>query len=115
MEGTSGISGNAYDPDQTMHERHGTMVVLASEHAAGILRELVESACRGEPVMDSTGELRAVLIGEDEYRSLIETLYLLQDPDMASDLERTRRTSTDLMTVWNCPESDIDDSASSDY
>lgn len=63
------------------------MRIDASGQLNKSLQELVEAACRGEPVMISTGEHRAVLMSEDEYRSQIETLHLLQDPEMASDLK----------------------------
>ena len=43
-------------------------------------------------------------MSEEEYSSLMETLHLLSDPDMAADLCRTRRTPLSGMEVWECPD-----------
>lgn len=80
--------------------------MLTAEQAAKNISGLVGSVCEGEPVVITSGGHKAVLIGEDDYRGLIETLNLLQDPEMAADLDRTRRTPVSEMEVWEGPESD---------
>ena len=41
-----------------------------------------------------------MLISEDDYNSLMETLHLLSNPDMVADLDRTRGTPLSEMEVW---------------
>ena len=43
-------------------------------------------------------------MSEEGYNSLMETLHLLSDLDMAADLYRTRRTPLSEMEVWDCPD-----------
>lgn len=85
------------DPDTLEKSR---MKVLTAVQAAEDLPGLIGSVCEGEPVVITSSDHRAVLIAEDEYRGLIETLYLLQDPDMVSDLNRTRKTQISKMKTW---------------
>ena len=37
----------------------------------------------------------------EEYDSLIETIYLLSDPDMAKDIEDAKKTSAEDMVTWH--------------
>ena len=43
-------------------------------------------------------------MSEEGYNSLMETLHLLSDSDMAADLYRTRRTPLSEMEVWDCQD-----------
>lgn len=54
------------------------------------LMDLVES---GETITIVSGRHRAVLMSASEHSGLMETLHLLSDPTMASDLVRARGTS----------------------
>ena len=58
----------------------------------------------GERITITSKNRNAVLMSEEEYDSLVETLHLLSDPDMAADLGRTRRTPLSEMEVWDCPD-----------
>ena len=56
------------------------------------LFNLVNDVQNGEKVTITSKNCNAVLMSEDDYNSIIETLYLLSDPEMASDLEKSRNT-----------------------
>ena len=60
----------------------------------------------GEHITITSKNTSAVLLSKDEYNSLIETLYLLSDPNMVSDLDRTRNTPLLEMEVWNCQDTE---------
>ena len=72
----------------------------ASDDLEGLL-ELVEG---GETITIVSGEHRAVLMSASEYSGLMETLHLLSDPTMASDLIGARSTPVSEMTVWHPDE-----------
>lgn len=64
------------------------------------LTDLVNSVQNGAKVTITSMDCNAVLMSEEEYDSLVETLHLLSDPGMAADLDRTRRTPVSEMEVW---------------
>ena len=72
----------------------------ASDDLEGLL-ELVEG---GETITIVSGEHRAVLMSASEYSGLMETLHLLSDPTLASDLIGARSTPVSEMTVWHLDE-----------
>ena len=72
----------------------------ASDDLEGLL-ELVE---RGETITIVSGRHRAVLMSASEHSGLMETLHLLSDPTMASDLIGARSTPVSEMTVWHPDE-----------
>lgn len=72
--------------------------------ASDDLENLIELADRGETITIVSGRHRAVLISESEHSGLMETLHLLSDPTMASDLIRARSTPVSEMTIWHPDE-----------
>ena len=56
----------------------------------------------GEKITITSGNCNAVLMSEGEYNSLLETLYLLSDPDMAADLDRTPPVRDGGLEVPGC-------------
>lgn len=80
------------------------MAVVNVTQARNDLFNLVTSVQNGEKVTITSKNCNAVLMSEEEYNSLMETLYLLSDPTMAEDLDRTRRTPVSEMEVWRCPD-----------
>lgn len=80
------------------------MAVVNVTQACNDLFNMVNRVQDGERITIMSRNCNAVLMSEEEYNSLMETLYLLSDPDMAADLDRTRRTPVSEMEVWKCPD-----------
>ncbi len=80
------------------------MAVVNVTQARNDLFNMVNRVQNGERITITSRNCNAVLMSEEEYNSLMETLHLLSDPDMAADLDRTRRTPVSEMEVWKCPD-----------
>ena len=80
------------------------MAVINVTQARNDLFNMVNRVQDGEKITITSRNCNAVLMSEEEYNSLMETLYLLSDPDMAADLDRTRRTPVSEMEVWECQD-----------
>lgn len=65
------------------------------------LQLLVASVQHGEPVRLSSPVGHAVVLSETDYRSLTETLALLSDPEMASDIAAARITPVNELIEWS--------------
>ena len=74
------------------------------KEASDDLEKLIDLVGRGETITIVSGKHRAVLMSAFEYSGLMETLHLLSDPTMASDLIRARGTPVSEMTVWHPDE-----------
>ena len=74
------------------------------KEASDDLEELMDLAGRGETFEIVAGGRRAVLMSASEHSGIMETLHLLSDPTMASDLIRARGTPVSEMTVWHPDE-----------
>mgnify|MGYP001783528187 FL=1 len=83
---------------------NGHMAVVNVTQACNELPDMVDRVQDGERITITSKNRNAVLMSEEEYNSLMETLHLLSDPDMAADLYRTRRTPLSEMEVWDCPD-----------
>lgn len=80
------------------------MAVVNVTQARNDLPDMVDRVQDGERITITSKNCNAVLMSEEEYDSLMETLHLLSDPDMAADLYRTRGTPLSEMEVWDCPD-----------
>ena len=78
------------------------MAVVNVTQACNELPDMVDRVQDGGRITITSKNCNAVLIRKEEYNSLMETLHLLSDPDMAADLDRTRRTPLSEMEVWDC-------------
>ena len=78
---------------------HG-MAVVDVDQARNDFAEMVDRVQDGKRITIMSNNCNAVLISEDDHNSLVETLHLLSDPDMAADLDRTRGTPLSEMEVW---------------
>ena len=74
------------------------------KEASDDLENLIGLADRGETITIISGKHRAVLMSASEHSGLMETLHLLSDPTMASDLIGARGTPVSEMTVWHPDE-----------
>lgn len=80
------------------------MTVINVTQARNDLFNIVNRVQDGEKVIITSKNCNAVLMSEEEYNSLMETLYLLSDPDMAADLEHSRKAPLSEMEVWKCQD-----------
>ena len=83
------------------------MAVVNVTQARNDLPDMADRVRDGERITITSKNRNAVLMSEREYNSLMETLHLLSDPDMAAGLcrtRRTRRTPLSGMEVWECPD-----------
>ena len=76
------------------------MAVVDVDRARNDLSEMIDRVQDDERITITSRNCNAVLMSEEDYNSLLETLYLLSDPDMAADLDRTRGTPLSEMEVW---------------
>lgn len=83
---------------------NGHMAVVNVTQACNELPDMVDRVQDGERITITSKNRNAILMSEEEYDSLMQTLHLPSDPDMAADLYRTRRTPLSEMEVWDCPE-----------
>ena len=74
------------------------------KEASDDLENLIGLADRGETITIIWGKHRAVVMSAPEHSGLMETLHLLSDPTMASDLIGARGTPVSEMTVWHPDE-----------
>lgn len=77
------------------------MAVVNVTQACNELPDMVDRVQDGGRITITSKNSNAVLMSEEGYNSLMETLHLLSDPGMASDLDRTRRTPLSEMEVWD--------------
>lgn len=76
------------------------MAVVDVDQARNDLSDMVDQVQDGERIIITSRNCNAVLMSEEEYNSLMETIHLLSDLDMAADLDRTCRMSLSEMEVW---------------
>ena len=76
------------------------MAVVDVDRARNDLSEMIDRVQDDERITITSRNCNAVLISEEDYNSLVETIHLLSDPDMAADLDRTRGTPLSEMEVW---------------
>lgn len=77
------------------------MDVINPTYARSNLFTIIDEVENGEKyIIESKGK-KAVVLSMEEYDSLIETIYLLSDPDMAKDIEDAKKTSAEDMVTWH--------------
>lgn len=84
------------------HETEDTIVVGVFQAPSGFF-VVIRSIKDGKEAVLTWEGSDAIPVSQEEYGGYIETQYLLSDPDMATDLDRTRRTPVSEMEVWKCP------------
>ena len=77
------------------------MAVINPTYARNNLFTILDEIENGEKyIIESKGK-ETVMINKEEYDSLVETLYLLSDPNMAVDINDAKNTSTSEMVTWH--------------
>ena len=71
--------------------------ITASAARANLYRLIDEAASTHEPVLITGKRKNAVLISEEDWRSIQETLYLLSIPGMRESLRRGMKTPTNKL------------------
>src|SRR5580700_8696605 len=74
------------------YARYMKRVLTASEARAGLYGLLDEAAASHEPVLITGKRSNGVLISEEDWRSIPETLYLLSIPGMRESIRRGLKT-----------------------
>ena len=69
--------------------------IKASDARARLYRLIDEAAASHEPVLITGKRKNAVLVSEDDWRSIHETLYLLSVPGMRESIIEGLRTPTE--------------------
>ena len=67
-------------------------VITASKARSNLYRLLDKTANSHEPVQNTGKRNNAVLIGEDDWRAIQETLYLLSIPGMRKSIQKGLKT-----------------------
>ncbi|NKB18502.1 MAG: type II toxin-antitoxin system Phd/YefM family antitoxin [Pseudanabaena sp. CRU_2_10] len=70
-------------------------VITASEARANLYRLIDEAASSHEPILITGKRANAVLVSEDDWRSIQETLYLLSIPNMRETIIEGMNTPVD--------------------
>ncbi len=73
-------------------------ILTATEARSKLYRLIDETAASHEPIIITSKRGRAVLISEDDWRSIQETLYLLNIPGMRESIREGLATPIDECT-----------------
>jgi antitoxin YefM len=73
-------------------------ILTATEARSKLYRLIDETAVSHEPIIITSKRGRAVLISEDDWRSIQETLYLLNIPGMRESIREGLATPIDECT-----------------
>ncbi len=70
-------------------------VISATEARANLYKLIDEAAISSEPIHISGKRKNAVLVSEEDWKSIQETIYLLSIPDMAESIQKGMETPID--------------------
>ncbi len=73
-------------------------ILTATEARSKLYRLIDETAASHEPIIITSKRSRAVLISEDDWRAIQETLYLLNIPGMRESIREGISTPVDECT-----------------
>jgi PHD/YefM family antitoxin component YafN of YafNO toxin-antitoxin module len=77
------------------------MVTVNLTNAYSDLCNLIEAALNHEVVTITTENGNVVLVSEEDWESVKETLYLMGDPDFMRDVEEANATPDSDFEAWN--------------
>jgi prevent-host-death family protein len=77
------------------------MTTVNVTNARNDLYNLINTALNHELVTITTKDGNAVLMSEEDWESVKETLYLMGDPDFMKDVEEARNAPDSDFEAWN--------------
>ncbi|MCL2295799.1 MAG: type II toxin-antitoxin system Phd/YefM family antitoxin [Methanomassiliicoccaceae archaeon] len=80
------------------------MATVNATEARRNLFNMINLALENERVTITSKNGNAVLISEEELNSILETLYLLSDPETLPAMKEVLETPPSEREVWNCPK-----------
>jgi len=80
------------------------MAVVNATEARKSLFSMINLALENERVTITSKNGNAVLISEEELNSMLETLYLLSDPETLPAMREVLETPPSEREVWHCPK-----------
>jgi prevent-host-death family protein len=66
------------------------------------LFSMTDRALGGERILITSKNGNTVLVSEDDWNSIMETVYLLSDPETLPAVKEARETPTSELEVWDC-------------
>ena len=80
------------------------MATVNATEARRNLFNMINLALENERVTITSKNGNAVLISEEELNSILETLYLLSDPETIPAMKEVLETPPSEREVWHCPK-----------
>jgi len=80
------------------------MAVVNATEARRSLFNMINLALENERVIITSKKGNVVLMSEGELNSLLETLYLLSDPEIIPAMKEVLDTPPSEHEVWHCPK-----------
>ena len=80
---------------------HMVMAVVNVTSARKDLYNLVAMVQDHETVTITSKDGNAVMVSEEDWDAIMETIYVMGDPDFQKNLEEARNTPLDEREVWN--------------
>lgn len=77
-------------------------VINATQCRKDLFSVLDAAVVSGERFTVTTKNGNAVIIGEDDFNSILETLYLLSDPALMNDIDEAERTHDEARDWREC-------------
>ncbi|MCL2712701.1 MAG: type II toxin-antitoxin system Phd/YefM family antitoxin [Methanomassiliicoccaceae archaeon] len=78
------------------------MSIINVTQARNDLYSILEKVLGHETVTITSKGGNAVLISEEDWEGIKETLYLMSDPEFLNDVREARNTPRSEYEVWNC-------------
>jgi prevent-host-death family protein len=77
------------------------MSAVSITQAKKDLQALIDRVLDGETVTITTKKGNVVMLSENEWGGIKETLYLMSDPDFMNDVREARSTPDSELEVWD--------------
>ena len=78
------------------------MNIVNVTQARNDLYSIVEKVLGHEAVTITSKNGNVIMLSEEDWEGIKETLYLMGDPDFLNDVREARNTPVSEREVWNC-------------